>query len=542
MSTAARPPLLYRILGLRRHAGARIPFRLTLRGWVQLLLVVWVVGGAMFAEYSMQPDFCRSCHLMEPYYQAWHSSSHKNVSCVDCHFEPGWGKTLYGKWQASSQAAKFITGTYGSKPHAEVRDSSCLRSGCHEKRLLEGKVEWSVPTQRGLEVKIHFDHAPHLGDLRRGKQLRCVSCHSQIVQGQHIVVTLDTCFICHFKGMKRGRNEEVVGGCGSCHGAPKGTIRLATGDYDHASFLERGVTCENCHAEAIRGDGDVPKQQCWSCHNQPWQIERYGDSSFIHKTHVTDHKVECAHCHIQIQHSLNASINLVSRSTTAIPENAAAVPNAQPPADAHQVPQTSPTTPPSTPPSAPSPFSMQSQLAAAGSAAAVNCSLCHEATHSGPSMLYRGTGGRGLPDMPSPMFAAQVDCLACHQQRENTAEVAEVLGQTYLAAQQRCDYCHGQRYSDQLDSWKKTISEKLGETESAASLAEQALKDAVMPAETALQARRLLDDAQHNLRLVKLGHGVHNVTYATALLSVAVDYSHQVLDLIDPPSAKPNQP
>src|SRR5690606_25869693 len=134
------------------------------------------------------------CHIMEPYYQAWHDSTHKDVPCADCHFEPGWRNTLHGKFQASSQAAKYITNTYGSKPHAEVRDASCMRSGCHEKRVLEGKVDWDVPTSRGDMITIRFDHTPHLEPDRRGKQLRCVSCHSQMVQGQHIVVTLDTCF------------------------------------------------------------------------------------------------------------------------------------------------------------------------------------------------------------------------------------------------------------------------------------------------------------------------------------------------------------
>jgi hypothetical protein len=113
-------------------------------------------------------------------------------------------KTLYGKFQASSQAVKYLTKTYGSKPHAEVRDVSCMRSGCHEKRLLEGKVNWTVKSVTGQDVTIRFDHRPHLTEERRGQHLRCVSCHSQIVQGQHLVVTLDTCFLCHFKGFERG--------------------------------------------------------------------------------------------------------------------------------------------------------------------------------------------------------------------------------------------------------------------------------------------------------------------------------------------------
>ena len=42
-----------------------------------------------------------------------------------------------------------------------------------------------------------------------------------------------------------------------------------------------------------------------------------------------------------------------------------------------------------------------------------------------------------------------------------------------------------------------------------------------------LPAQRLLDDAAHNIRLIKLGHGVHNVNYATAALNVALERSRE---------------
>jgi len=248
-------PLWQRLMGVRRRKGKRLRFVPTMWGWI--LIVGIVLGGGMvgFAEYSMQPDFCRSCHIMEPYYVAWHESTHADVPCADCHFEPGFRNVMQGKFEASTQAVKFLTGTYGSKPHAQVHDASCLREGCHERRLLEGQVNWPVPTQRGTDIVIRFDHTPHLDERRRGKSLRCTSCHSQIVQGQHLVVTLDTCFLCHFKGLEHGRDDQTIGGCQSCHEAPGDQIRLATGDFNHVDFVGRGVKCQDCHADAVVGDG-----------------------------------------------------------------------------------------------------------------------------------------------------------------------------------------------------------------------------------------------------------------------------------------------
>ncbi len=420
---------------------------------------------------------------------AWHESTHKDVLCGDCHFEPGWESTLRGKFEASSQAVKYITNTYGSKPHAEVRDASCLRGGCHEQRLLNGAVEWTTTTQRGDPITINFDHTPHIKELRRGKQLRCVSCHSQIVQGRHIVVTLESCYICHFKGLEHGRHEDVVGGCTSCHSAPKSEIRLATGLFNHEDYVGRGVECVNCHSDSIKGDGEVPRQMCWNCHNRPQQIARYGEPRFIHQTHVTDNKVECASCHVPIEHHLNAA---QPRLQQVLGEGMMLDPGGV-------------------------------------------CGQCHDHTHAGPDELYRGIGGRGIPEMPSPMFRSQVDCIGCHKQRDSPAEMARIVGQTYVAVQDSCDHCHGTRYEGILEEWKAKIETHLHRVDVACESARAHLAQADLPPAAALEARRLLADAEHNLRFVRFGKGVHNVNYATALLNIAIENCRSITTGDTPP-------
>jgi nitrate/TMAO reductase-like tetraheme cytochrome c subunit len=474
-------PRWQRWLGLRRREGRFFRFKPTKWGYVLLIMTIGGVGMGAFAEYSMQPDFCRSCHLMEPYYQAWHESTHKNVNCVDCHFQPGLVNTLHGKWEASSQAAKYITNTYGSKPHAEVRDVSCMRSGCHEKRLLEGKVKWTVKSVTGQDVTINFDHTPHLTEDRRGKKLRCVSCHSQIVQGQHLVVTLDACYLCHFKGFEHGRKDESLGGCKACHDAPKQEIRLATGVFKHDDYSGKGVACENCHSDVIKGEGMVNRQVCWTCHNLPSQVARYDDPKFLHDQHVQKKKVECTACHQQIQHSLNAGSAKLKKTLTGshIDMNAG------------------------------------------------DCAGCHEKSHGGPAELYRGTGGRGVADMPSPMFRAQVDCIACHKEKTQDGKAVEMRGQTYGAVQGSCNYCHQTKYDGTLDVWRQTMKEETLKAETAYAEAHTAMLKSELKGSELLKAKRLLDDAEHNIQLVKMGRGVHNVNYATALLNVAIERSNE---------------
>lgn len=493
-------PLWWKLLGIRRGKGRLVRIVPTKWGWALMVLVVGGAAMAGFAEHSMKHDFCRSCHLMEPYYQAWHESTHNDVECVQCHFMPGLENTIRGKWEASTQAVKYITGTYGSMPHAEVRDESCMREGCHAKRLLEGRVNWDIETPTGQTVTIKFDHTPHLTETRRGKQLRCVSCHSQIVQGQHLVVTLDTCFLCHFKGFEHGRSDETLGGCEACHDAPTQPIQLTTGVFEHQPFLSRGVDCMDCHSDSLKGDGKVDRQVCWNCHNRAQDVLRFGDSKFVHKNHVTDHKVECRNCHEQIEHSISAN----------------AITAGMMPAES-------------------------SDVHVEGLMSAGSCAQCHESPHGGPVNLYRGVGGRGVPEMPSPMYLTQVDCIACHRVLEHDSATAEVAGQTFVAAQAACNHCHGDEQRDTLETWKDTLALVLLDAEPKVEAARQALHAAnQLPGPEKLRLARLLDDAQHNLRFVKLGRGVHNITYATALLSVTIDNCDRILAELSPPPLAPD--
>jgi len=119
-------------------------------------VILITLGTVGFVEYSAQPSFCLNCHIMEPYYESWQTSSHNDVKCIECHYAPGLKAEAMGKFQAANQVVKSVTGSYGTKPWAEIEDAACLRSGCHSERKLEGVVNF-----RGLR----FDHTQHLGEL-----------------------------------------------------------------------------------------------------------------------------------------------------------------------------------------------------------------------------------------------------------------------------------------------------------------------------------------------------------------------------------------
>ncbi len=352
---------------------------------VIVALVVGAFGTVGFLEYSAQPGFCNNCHNMEPYYESWLQSSHNTVPCIKCHYAPGIKAEAMGKIQAANQVVKYITRTYGEKPWAEIEDAACTREGCH-----------LPPSLGGVLFKgIRFDHQEHLGELRRGKQLRCTSCHSQIVQGEHLTVTESTCFLCHFKDRPEG---QPLGGCLGCHPSPP-NVEYEGVSVDHAQVVRDMVSCSKCHSDVTVGDGAVPEQQCWSCHNVPERVAQIGNPELLHRTHIAEHNVECQQCHTEIEH----------------------------------------------------------RVAELTESMRLECSNCHRGAHEAQRQLFTGSGGKGVEETPSRMFLARVTCESCHML---PGELPGHEGVS-LAGEATCLSCHGVRFANILPAWEKEMAERV---------------------------------------------------------------------------------
>ena len=371
--------------GLRRFNWRLGSFLMLVALGMGFLLTILMV------QATSRPQFCGSCHVMAPYYDSWKTSSHAQVACVDCHIPPGIYSEIEKKKEAISMVVSYFTGTYGTNPWAEVDDAACLQ--CHQRRLLAGKEVFSG---------ILFDHSPHLTELRREKQLRCTSCHSQIVQGSHIKVTTSTCVLCHFKDQKPNTGTAE---CILCHDVPDKVIEKGKLSFNHADVERFDMQCSWCHAHVTKGDGSAPRQRCYVCHNDPERLTKYDDHLELHRTHVTEHKVECMHCHTEIQHG-----SFAGRTETA------------------------------------------------GAA----CGTCHSDGHSPQRDLYVGIGAKGVQPRPSTMHLAGIHCEGCHFLPEEQG-----AGHVQTAGVVSCMACHGPRYSKMLDRWKSLLDSRiaLGRTE-----------------------------------------------------------------------------
>ena len=425
---------------------------------------------------TAKSEFCNSCHIMEPYYDSWLNSSHADVACIECHYEPGALETFVGKFKALSQLSKYVTRTQGTKPWAEVSDTSCMRSGCHSVRMLEGEVQFG---------RVSFDHRHHLLETRRGRRLRCVSCHSQIVQGEHVSVTESVCITCHFMPASEGGLPPATSECTTCHASPAEDLVVAGRVFSHREYVERGVDCRECHSPVVEGDGTVRRERCHSCHGEVGHIERIGETAFMHEKHVTDHKVECFECHDEIRHGL-----LPLKTHDPVPGE--------------------------------------------------GCGSCHQGSHSGTSLLYAGAGAVGVQDAPSRMYQTRVVCEACHTGRSEAFDDGTAPrtawdapdpehGAVAAAGNLDCVHCHGPGYDGMLGRWQSAVGKQL---ERIGPLLTEL--EAALPTGGDHPALQPYSEARQNLRLVARdgSRGAHNPTYALAALAAGAERIDRSFELL----------
>lgn len=432
-----------------------------LRKHVKILVAMAVLAAVLVlilnvaaSRVARRSSFCDSCHYMAPYVEQWKTSKHAAVECVQCH--------PYDTKAVALSAIRYLSGAYNPRPRAEVDDQSCLAAGCHDQRMLK--------PQENFRGNIRFDHQAHLKAPLRGIQLRCTSCHNQIVQKGHIAVTEQVCYTCHFKGAGPG---EAVTGCETCHGTPKKVVEHAGFSFSHQSYLKLGVACRQCHVQVVTGSATVAKERCAACH--VGREERIQDVQFLHANHIARHKVNCQACHDPIRHG---KVQLVEPLE-------------------------------------------------------VRCESCHIHQHSLRKLMYIGTGGKLIPDLPSRMFAAQVSCTGCHiHVTEKGAALSHEARTT--AQREACATCHEPGYEKMYDDWKATMAKLVQAYGAFLTEAEKQTAGKTIPKKHA----SALKDAREAYLFVKEGRGEHNVEYAVKLVQAGAARIDALLKALDP-KAKP---
>jgi cytochrome c nitrite reductase small subunit len=107
---------------------------------VLIAAAIAVVGGIFVAfgppglyAKSESPEFCASCHVMEPQYEAWsHAGAHRRIKCVDCHL-PNDNVVQHLTWKGIDGLKDFMafhTGRVSDQIQISDRGAKVVQANC----------------------------------------------------------------------------------------------------------------------------------------------------------------------------------------------------------------------------------------------------------------------------------------------------------------------------------------------------------------------------------------------------------------------------
>lgn len=528
-----------------------------------VLAIFFAVMAAGTLYYTSRPDFCGSCHIMDPYYESWKSDVHSgkgHATCVDCHYAPGQQHSLMAKFRGFSQLTSYFSGRAGAgRPKAHVQDPSCVRSRCH------GDLEFMTTEYEFGDIA--FDHAKHLdpqGQSLLQKQNELVELRAELqgLLGQDHLATLET--IAKSIQHSDQRNQQLAAWLDA-----QGLAHLRDNVLAYAELIHtevridqlRGLKCSNCHQfdSSLQNHFAVAKTVCYTCHfiNQPFNTNtgrclschepptgpvpvHYGVHPATQPTTETtsaaimmDHAIiiandiNCVSCHIDLIHG-TGQVNrrdcenchdqqrylkdwdqLTTDVVRTYHRDHAAGQRARC-ADCHELIDHKLT-----------PLVARADVAGMLAPVRKDCQHCHPDHHREQVHLLLGREGfvEAAEGTPNPMIGSRANCRACHSQPGADPKGKMVLTSTRDA----CRSCHGKEYEELFTRWQNAIQARLEEAQTLLATVEQQLAETKQPPDRDLdEAARLVARARQNVRLVATANGLHNKNYALMLLDQAV--------------------
>ena len=243
---------------------------------IAVLLGVVVIGGvgAVAAwKYHEQPQFCATCHIMEPYLASWQASDYgayahavEDVTCLECH-EPT-------TQQQVDELVVYMQGDF-AVPLEEREYGNEFCFDCHEPNE-HTSYEEVIQLTVGLELN---PHDSHLGEME------CATCHKTHRPSE------DYCAQCHGPvATGPGWTTEVTAtaevevwapdmDCTACHVMDPYFASLQDSNLLAYAHAQQGLECFDCHEleaveqvheEAVAGKPikrqTVENEFCFDCH------------------------------------------------------------------------------------------------------------------------------------------------------------------------------------------------------------------------------------------------------------------------------------
>ncbi|MEG3617646.1 NapC/NirT family cytochrome c [Magnetovibrio sp. PR-2] len=485
--------------------------------WMVVVGVI-ILGGASYGGievYTAQSSFCGgSCHVMDEQDAAWKNSKHHasnskdgtQAECVDCHFGPEGHGTFKAKMEGLRHLAAYLYDPNAPLPiRPVVKDENCTQ--CHAKEDFQDKeLQFS-------DKKVRFKHKVHFSEKAlEGQDVACEDCHFKTTAEKHFEVPQEICFLCHLKLDKPTLEKAVVAStpaegikrisfktdprvefnegkskCSICHTIPTKPLQAQLSEDDpnatpitHQTLQERGVPCESCHFDVVKGDGhvetgNVVSNGCLKCHNRSEKLlSTAQDKVKMHDTHIPTRTADCFDCHVKVEHKNQ-------------PDHYDFVRN--------------------------------------------DCQLCHQDQHKFQKILLTGApvfeGSKGAPQL---MDRVNTNCMACH--------VKKKMGKGHpvrTGSGEACVACHTKNHKKMLENWGLDVERNIKDVTEVAAEAQQALimaVDAGADPKVVAEAKDLISKGQQLVDVVRIGNGVHNKKYSIKIIDDAFANFEDAIDLL----------
>ncbi|NMM25059.1 MAG: hypothetical protein HHJ11_16525 [Phycicoccus sp.] len=119
---------------------------------------VAAIGGVTAVHYSETSSFCGRCHTMDPELKAYAMSPHKEVTCAECHVEPGAAGFIKAKLNGTKQLVGIMTGQFPTPiPPPDHADLPSVKDSCLKCHSLNQITENGGPVKLVLRPRYRLD-------------------------------------------------------------------------------------------------------------------------------------------------------------------------------------------------------------------------------------------------------------------------------------------------------------------------------------------------------------------------------------------------
>lgn len=128
-------------------------------------------------HFTSQPNFCSSCHEIRQPVATWTLGAHKNITCLDCHANPGTIGYVSRKFKGLGEVYLHFTNQIPATLVARYNIQTCIV--CHTGQKTNYPNAKNIKLQPGEPLAPPVSHSETLQN-----NVSCLNCHRYVAHGE----------------------------------------------------------------------------------------------------------------------------------------------------------------------------------------------------------------------------------------------------------------------------------------------------------------------------------------------------------------------